>query len=252
MRIAIVGYGRMGKLLEKTALNQGHEITAIIDLKNREDIYKLPKTTEVVIEFAHVPGILERIEAVLKQQLPMVIGTTGWYEERGGMVKNLVKTYDGAVVYGANFSIGMNLLFLLNKTLATWMNHFPEYDCGIYEVHHRYKQDAPSGSAMRLATDILTYLQRKQRLLFPDALRHQAPAAEGLTIAYQRIGEEKGYHEVCYYSAVDQITIRHKALSREGFVQGALLAAQWIQHKKGFWDFFTIFEEQIKQPTTNA
>lgn len=241
MRIALLGYGKMGKAIEQEALARGHEIVAKIDKDNQGDLDKLTADTcEVIIEFTHPASFFPNLKKVSVLGIPLVSGTTGWYD-RMEEVEKTVKDAGSAFLYSSNFSIGVNVLFLLNQRLAQLMNQYPEYDCFVEEQHHRYKADAPSGTAVRLSKDIIQDLDRKA-VVATDALLNRAPKPEELSVGYIRSGEIIGRHKVSYTSEIDEISIEHKAHNRRGFALGAVIAAEWLKGKKGFYSFSELFK----------
>lgn len=242
LKLALVGYGRMGQAIEQEALARGHEIVRIIDLDNRDEIQDL-RPADAIIEFTHPDSFDGNLEALLPQGIPVVTGTTGWYD-RIGAVKEQVAKHGATLMYTANFSIGVNILFQLNARLATLMNAYPQYDCLVEERHHKFKADGPSGTALRLGRDILDQLDRKSRIAPAGALSHRPPEDDELSIGYVRAGGIPGTHTVGYTSEIDAITLTHTAFSRKGFALGAVIAAEWIQGRQGFFEFQALFQEE--------
>lgn len=241
MKIALWGYGKMGKAVEEEALCRGHEISHRIDLDKPENKDKLhPDNTDIIIEFTHPESFQSNLEFALSRQIPMVSGTTGWYDQLE-LIKQKVEQEEGSFLYSPNFSVGVNILFKLNQVLARLMNAYPEYDCFIEEQHHRFKADSPSGTAIALANQVLSDLDRKSKLC-DEELRHRAPEDHELSVGFVRAGSIFGTHKVVYNSEVDQITISHQAFSRRGFALGAVIGAEWLAGKKGFHQFADIFE----------
>lgn len=240
MKIALIGYGKMGKAVEGEAIQRNHEIVAIL---TKNDVRNLQKTqslqTDVLIDFTHPDTILSNIRTYAPLGFPIVCGTTGWTQHLAE-VQNIIQENNIGFIYSSNFSIGVNLLAKLNRELARLMNPYPQYDCYIEEQHHRHKADAPSGTALTLANDILTNLDRKNTLV-TDSLQSRAPKPEELSIGYIRSGEIIGKHKVSYTSDIDTISIEHFAHNRRGFALGAVIAAEWIQGKQGFYNFAEIF-----------
>ncbi len=241
LRIALVGYGKMGKAVEIEAKQRNHEISSIIDLDNESSWSEVQKNhTEVIIEFTQPKSFEQNLRKSLELGIPMVSGTTGWYE-RLAEVTTWVNSQKGSLLYASNFSIGVNILFQLNKRLAQLMNRYPEYDCFIEEQHHRYKSDAPSGTALHLGHQILHELSRKTHL--SDAsLSQRAIRDEELSVGYIRAGEIYGKHTVSYNSEIDTLSISHHAHNRRGFALGAVIAAEWLIGKKGVYEFSTLFD----------
>lgn len=240
MKLALLGYGKMGKAIEQEALERNHEIVAKIDVDNFDQLTTLhPDNCDAIIEFTRPDVFFSNLEHALPLGIPFVTGTTGWYD---GMdqVKSKVEAADASFLWSSNFSVGVNILFLLNQRLAELMNKYPTYDCYIEEQHHRYKADAPSGTAMSLSTQVLEGLDRKSRIA-TDALLTRPPQPEELSVGYIRSGEIIGRHKVSYTSSIDSITIEHEAYNRRGFALGAVLAAEWLLGKKGFFTFSDLF-----------
>jgi 4-hydroxy-tetrahydrodipicolinate reductase len=241
MRIAIVGYGRMGQAVEKEAVLRGHEITVRIGKDNVDALNELNrKSTDAVIEFTHPESAMGNFRHLIPSGLPIVTGTTGWLDEMAE-VKELVAKYNSAFLYSSNFSPGVNILFRMNQMLARIMNNYPEFDAYVEESHHRHKKDAPSGTAISLAEQILEGLDAKTAWV-SDAMRNRPPLPEELSIASTRAGEIIGKHSVSYISEIEELKISHQAFNRRGFALGAVLAAEWLGGKQGFYNFTDIFE----------
>jgi len=236
MKIAIIGYGKMGHEIARIAKNRANEISLIIDADNASDLNtKNLKKVDVAIEFSSPDAAKNNIITCLKNNTPVVSGTTGWldsWEE----VSNICRENNGALFYASNYSIGVNILFAINSKLASIMDSFPEYEASMKEVHHIHKLDAPSGTAITLAEQITRNLQRN------TAWSLEADKEGKLFIDAQREGEVKGFHSVSYDSDLDTITISHHAKSREGFATGAVMAAEFIQGKNGIFGM----EEMLK------
>ncbi|MEM7375004.1 MAG: 4-hydroxy-tetrahydrodipicolinate reductase [Bacteroidota bacterium] len=240
MNIALIGYGKMGKAIEQEALARNHTIQARIDLHNKEELKSLnPNNTDAVIEFTHPSSFEGNLHAVMALGIPMVTGTTGWHDNKEA-VEAAVNKVKGSLIHSSNFSIGVNVLFMLNQRLAAIMNQYPEYDCYIEEQHHRHKADAPSGTAHSLAQQVLAELERKNSIA-SDELRHRAPTDDELSVGYIRSGEIIGTHRVAYTSEIDSIRIEHQAYNRRGFALGAVVAAEWIVGKTGIYEFSELF-----------
>lgn len=222
MKIALLGYGKMGKTIAELAKERGHEI--VLTTNNTSQIEDF-KGAEVAIDFSVPQAAYNNITKALRQGIPVISGTTGWLEQYNAVV-DYCHEYKGAFLYASNFSIGVNLFFALNKTLAKLMRSRQEYNPSITEVHHTQKLDAPSGTAISLAQDIIKNSQKEQWSL-------QNTNAKDLWIEAIREGDVKGTHHVTYESEVDSITISHKANSRAGFAMGAIIAAEWIKDKQG-------------------
>ncbi len=221
MKIALLGYGRMGKTIEKLATERGHSIVKTIDQNDDYDF----NGADVAIDFSVPTAAVDNISACLKAGIPVVSGTTGWLDSYDDMVA-LCKEKEGAFIYASNFSVGVNIFFELNKQLAKMMKNLEDYDVSMTEVHHIHKLDAPSGTAITLAEGILENSNKSDWVLDNQE--------EGkITINAVREGEVPGTHNIQYKSAVDEITIEHKAQNRNGFALGAVIAAEWLKDKTG-------------------
>lgn len=240
LRMALVGYGKMGKAVEAEAVGRGHEVILVAGHQNVHEATLLrPATCDCIIEFTRPEAALSNFHTLIPTGVPIVTGTTGWLDDLE-TVRNTVNAAGGSFLYSSNFSVGVNVLFQLNLMLARLMNGYPDYDCFIEEAHHRHKKDAPSGTAHSLAHQILDHLGRKTHCS-NEELRHRAPAPDELSIASTRAGEIIGQHAVTYISDIDRITISHEAFNRRGFALGAVLAAEWIQGRPGMHTFSDLF-----------
>lgn len=220
----------MGKTIEKIAQERGHEIIACIDSKSSEnDLLKL-KETDVVIEFTRPEAALENFLFAMKNQIKLVTGTTGWYD-RMQEVKHMVKQHDGSFFWASNFSIGVNLFWEINKKLASLMADYPQYKASIEEIHHTQKLDEPSGTAITTAEQIIA----RNSQINNWKLSYNDPLSTDLIIKSIREGDVKGTHMVKYESTVDQIELKHEAKTREGFALGAVIAAEFLAQKNGFY-----------------
>jgi 4-hydroxy-tetrahydrodipicolinate reductase len=229
MKIAIIGYGRMGKTIEQLALQRGHEIVSIIDIDNREDFESDAfKSADVAIEFTIPSTAYANYMQCFAADVPVVSGTTGWLE-RMNEIKEICQKENKTFFYASNYSIGVNIFFAVNKYLAKIMNRFPDYDVNITETHHIHKLDAPSGTAITLAEGIIENLDRKEAWVLG-----KEEAASDIAIQAVREGEVPGIHEITYTSEVDYISIKHEAQSRKGLALGAIIAAEFTAGKKGF------------------
>lgn len=245
MNIALIGYGKMGKMIEdaNTKLQSPNNIVLKIDSKTPGAIEKLADhKIDVAIDFTTPDAVLTNIGVCLRLNIPLVIGTTGWYEKMEEVKINCEKK-NGAIIYGSNFSIGVNLFFKLNEFLSAMMSKQNNYSVSIEETHHTEKKDKPSGTAISLANQIIKNDSRFEKWVVGDAkpALAKASADKELTIISNRENNVTGTHIVKYYSLIDDIEISHRAHSRSGFASGALFAAEFIQHKKGFYNFVDIF-----------
>jgi 4-hydroxy-tetrahydrodipicolinate reductase len=229
MKIALIGYGKMGKTIEQIALSRGHQIVSVIDINNPEEIYSDNfKSADVAIEFTTPATAFDNYMKCFSAGVPVVSGTTGWLN-RIGEIKEMCEKEGKTFFYASNFSIGVNIFFALNKHLAKIMNQFPAYDVKMMETHHIHKLDAPSGTAITLAEGILENVERKDRWTLETAEKET-----DIPIHAIREGEVPGIHEITYESEADTISIKHDAKSRTGFALGAVLAAEFTAGKKGF------------------
>lgn len=228
MKIALIGYGKMGREIEKAALDRGHEIVLKLDLANTNEFTAGNlKKADVAIEFTTPRTAVENIKKCFEASVPVVCGTTGWmaqFEE----VKKLCLASGQALFYASNYSIGVNLFFRLNEFLATLMKEYPGYAPSMEEIHHIHKKDAPSGTAITLAEQLIG----SRGGLNKWALKQDAKPGD-LPITALREDEVPGTHTVTYTSEADEIKITHRAFSRRGFAEGAVTAAQWLAGKKG-------------------
>ena len=230
MKIALIGYGKMGKEIEKIALNRGHEIVSIIDINNQEDFESDAfKSADVAIEFTNPMVAYNNYMKAFKAGVKLVSGSTGWLEEHGEEVKRLCTEGGKTLFWSSNFSLGVAIFSAVNKYLAKIMNSFPAYDIKMMETHHIHKLDAPSGTAITLAEGIIENVDRKDRWTLETAEK-----TTDIPIHAIRKGEVPGIHEITYESDVDTISIKHDAKSRAGFALGAVIAAEFTAGKKGF------------------
>jgi 4-hydroxy-tetrahydrodipicolinate reductase len=244
MKIALIGYGKMGKLLERFAQERGHEICIIIDADNASDIRSERfKEADVAIEFSVPHAALEHIYDAFEASVPIVVGTTGWYDDLAA-VEQKCRVGNNTLLYASNFSVGVNVFFYVNKVLARLMNSYPQYDVQVEEIHHTQKLDAPSGTAITIAEGILDGLERKNTWV-NEVIGQQNDVVtkpNELLIESHRIEEVPGTHTVIYSSEVDELELKHTAHSRAGFALGAILAAEWLHGKKGFFSIQDIFD----------
>lgn len=222
MKIAIVGYGKMGKIIDQIATERGHQIVARLNETPTAENLNNP---EVVIEFSNPEVAFQNIKNCLEQQIPVICGTTGWLD-RMPEIEAIAISQNTAFLYGSNFSLGVNLFFELNEKLARLVRPFSEYNCQLEEIHHTHKKDAPSGTAITLAEGIISNSGYRQ---------WQLGTTEGDILGIEAIRKDEvpGTHSIYYRSQVDEIEIKHTAFSRDGFALGAVIAAEWIVGKKG-------------------
>jgi 4-hydroxy-tetrahydrodipicolinate reductase len=225
MKIILVGYGKMGKIIEQTAISRGHEISARIDIDNAADL--AAAQGDVAIEFSHPDAAFDNLQACLAKGLPVVCGTTGWLSRREE-IETLCKSVDGTFFYASNYSLGVNVFFKVNEHLARLMSGLPDYEIAIDETHHVEKRDAPSGTAISLAEGVLKYIKVKSGW----SLKGQGDPSN-IPIQSHRVDRVPGTHVITYASSVDSIEIKHTAHSREGFALGAVMVAEWLRSRKG-------------------
>lgn len=230
LNIALIGYGKMGKMIEQIALKRGHNIVARIDKDAQQSEWDALATADVAIEFSKPDTAVANIKRCFSLNIPVVVGTTGWYEHQEE-IKQLANSGDHAILAATNFSIGVNLFFHINKKLAQAMENLPEYNVSIEETHHTQKLDAPSGTAITIAQGILAEISRKQQW----TLAEDAKSDSDLSIAAFRVDDVPGTHMVRYSSDIDDIEIKHTAHNRSGFAIGAVIAAEWLPGKQGYF-----------------
>ena len=231
MRIALLGYGKMGKLVESIAVREGWEVDPKLDISDNAGGSGITpasmEAVDVIIEFSQPEAVVSNIEAAARAGVNIVVGTTGWSDQRS-KVERIVRDSGIGLIYGANFSLGMNLFFEIVSHAARIVGMIPQYDAYISEEHHRAKKDAPSGTALNLLDMMRPHLNNPN-----------------LSIASIRAGSIPGTHVIGFDSASDTIILEHRARSRQGFAEGAVMAARWIVGKKGFYDFRQVFREII-------
>jgi 4-hydroxy-tetrahydrodipicolinate reductase len=229
MKIALIGYGKMGREIERIALDRGHQIVSVIDIDNAADFLSPAfRSADVAIEFTRPEVAVTNLYSCFEAGVPVVCGTTGW----GGRMEEVkagMEQKNGTLFWSSNYSLGVNLFFALNRHLAKMMNAFPDYNVRMVEVHHTQKLDAPSGTAITLAEGILDNMDRKTAWT-----KETETTSSDLAIASVREGTVPGIHEIIYESDMDVISIKHDAKSRRGFALGAVLAAEFTAGKKGF------------------
>jgi len=239
MKIAIIGYGKMGKMVEQAALAQGHTVAAIVDPFASDTPAGIPASktiaeaaldkVDAAIEFTQPSTAAANIIALAQKKIPTVVGTTGWHERMDEITK-AVEAADSSMLWASNFSIGVNLFYRIAWYAAELANNFPEYDVGGFEIHHNKKIDSPSGTAKTLAEGALSKIDRKNKIVWETMSRK--PEADELHFPSLRLGSVPGTHSLFFDSPADTIEITHTARSREGFASGAVLAAGWLAAQK--------------------
>lgn len=228
MKIALIGYGKMGRMIEQSALERGHEIVLKVNIENLEDFTEEKlSAADVAIEFTGPATAFENVKGCLRFGVPVVCGSTGW-NDKLAEARELCRQRGGAFLHASNFSIGVNIFFQVNKLLAKLMASQPNYEVSLKEIHHTQKLDAPSGTAVTLAEGVLENIGRKSKWVNRDAQE-----ANELPILSERIDPAPGTHFVTYSSEEDRIEIVHTAHNRKGFALGAVLAAEFIAGKNG-------------------
>jgi len=229
MKIVLMGYGKMGREIERIALERGHEIVLRVNRDNAAQVTEKDlQMGEVIIEFSTPHAVMDNMNRCLVSGVPTVVGTTGWHNELKA-VTALWNNAGGGLFYASNFSVGVNLFFKVNKFLAKLMNHYPQYEVSMTEIHHIHKLDKPSGTAITLANQVIEQMDRKTKWSIEDK------SDDTLFIHDIREGEVPGTHILQYSSTVDDIEIMHKAHNRSGFALGAVLAAEFMLGKKGVY-----------------
>ena len=251
MKIALIGYGKMGRMIEQIAKDRGHEIVSIIDVDNQQDFdSEAFKSADVAIEFTNPTAAYGNYLKAFKNNVKVVSGSTGWMKDHGDDVRQMCSEEGGQTLFWAsNFSIGVAIFSAVNRYLAKIMNGFTQYDVRMEETHHIHKLDAPSGTAITLAEDIIANIDRKtdwvkgvQRLADGTVEGTNDVAADKLAIESIRRDEVPGIHSVIYDSDADSITITHDAHSRKGFALGAVLAAEYTKDHKGLLTISDMFK----------
>ncbi len=250
MKIALIGYGKMGKMIEQIAKNRGHEIVCVIDIDNQED-FDSPQfaSADVAIEFTNPTAAYGNYLRAFKHNVKVVSGSTGWMKEHGDDVKRMCSEGGQTLFWASNFSVGVAIFSAVNRYLAKIMNQFPQYDVKMEETHHIHKLDAPSGTAITLAEEIISDLDRKdkwvkgvQRNADGTVTGTNDVSADELPIESIRRDEVPGIHTITYDSEADKITITHDAHSRQGFAMGAVLAAEYTQNHSGLLTISDMFK----------
>jgi 4-hydroxy-tetrahydrodipicolinate reductase len=235
MKLALLGYGKMGKTIERLAMEAGHQVVFI---KERDKTEGDLTEADVAIDFSTPEAAFENITRCIKDGIPVVSGTTGWLNDFDEVLK-LCEERNGSFIYASNFSIGVNLFFGLNEYLAKQMSAWDMYKVGIEEIHHTEKKDAPSGTAISLAEGIIKNSNKQ-------AWQLNGGDDRTVPIHAKREADVKGTHEITYSSEIDTISIKHEAHSRDGFAKGAILAAAWLQDKKGVFSMKDVLGIEIK------
>jgi len=250
MNIALLGYGKMGKIIEKIATDRKHNIVLKIDHDNQHELTaENLKKADVVIEFTMPASVLSNIQHCFDAGVPVVVGTTGWYEHLQA-IKQTCADSNSTLLYASNFSVGVNIFFHINRKLAKLMNNYPYYDVQVEEIHHTQKLDSPSGTAITIAEGIIDNLDRKKEWM--NVLTAEGNDADDSSLKNEqvliesfRIDSVPGTHTVIYDSEVDTIEFKHTAHNRNGFALGAVLAAEWVHNKKGFFSVQEMFNFDI-------
>lgn len=247
MNIALLGYGKMGKIIEKIATDRKHTIVLKIDYNNQDELTaENLKKADVIIEFTTPGSVLSNIEHCFEANVPVVIGTTGWYEHLDEVKEKCLQS-NSTLLYASNFSVGVNIFFHVNRLLAKLMSNYPYYDVQVEEIHHSQKLDSPSGTAITIAEGIIENLGTKKEwvnILTADGKDADDDNVKNdqLLIESFRIDSVPGTHTVIYDSEVDSIEFKHTAHNRNGFALGAVLAAEWVHGKKGFFSVEEMFD----------
>ena len=249
MKIALIGYGKMGKIIERIAIDRKHEIVLKINSSNPDELtVENLKTADVAIEFTTPATVLTNISICFEAGVPIVVGTTGWYHHFDE-IKQQCSGSDSSLLYGTNFSVGVNIFFHINKVLAKLMNNYPYYDVQVEEIHHTQKLDSPSGTAITIAEGIIDNLGTKSKwsnvLVTDENENDNNIKTDELLIESYRMDSVPGTHTVIYDSEVDSIEFKHTAHNRNGFALGAVLAAEWLKDKKGFHSVNDMFNFSI-------
>jgi len=249
MKIALLGYGKMGKIIEKIATDRKHEVVLKISSSNADEFtIENLKKADVAIEFSTPSTVLSNISLCFEAGVPVVAGTTGWYNQLDE-IKQLCSQSDGSLLYGTNFSVGVNIFFHINKVLAKLMNSYPYYEVQVEEIHHTQKLDSPSGTAITIAEGIIENMDAKSKwqnvLVAEENNTDDNIKSNELLIESYRMDSVPGTHTVIYDSEVDSIEFKHTAHNRNGFALGAVLAAEWLMDNKGFHPVNDMFNFSI-------
>lgn len=229
MRVCLIGYGKMGEAIEKELIGRDHTVSGRINQSNKDILEKCLNNSDVAIEFTNPTAATENLKLCIKHGIPVVCGTTGWLDQ-WPEIKSQLEEQNGSLIFASNFSVGVQIFFALSRKLSKMMSRQEAYQCEIKEIHHTQKKDAPSGTAVSLAEDIILnhpiYDQWSLESNLPPNI---------LPIFSERIDPVVGTHIIKYTSSIDQIEIKHDAFNRKGFATGAVLAAEWLLGKKGIF-----------------
>ncbi len=242
LRLALIGYGKMGKEVERAALDRGMQIAARIDIDSPSLQTAEVKKADVAIHFAIPATVPRHVEELGNMGKPIVLGTTGWQNEYAA-VRSIVESSSIGVVHASNFSIGVNILYHLLKEAGRLLDRFDEYDVSVHEIHHKDKLDAPSGTALAIADILLKGIARKKEIFAGSPEGKIRP--EQLHVSSGRYGTVVGIHRVTFDSAADSIEIAHTAKNRTGFAIGAVVAAAWIKNRKGMFTFDDVLADLL-------
>ena len=245
MKIALIGYGKMGRMIEQIALERGHEIVSVIDIDNQEDFdSEAFAQADVAIEFTSPTAAYDNYLRAFKHNVKVVSGSTGWMKEHGEDVRDLCEQGGQTLFWASNFSIGVAIFSAVNRYLARIMNEFPQYGVSMEETHHVHKLDHPSGTAITLAEEIIGEMDRvnKWEAFLEESEKPGTTGEDTIPITSIREGEVPGIHSITYDSEADQITITHSAHSRKGFALGAVLAAEFTNNHTGLLTISDMFK----------
>jgi len=241
LKIVLLGYGKMGREIEKMAVEKSHSILARIDNDTDwKEQAEVLKEADIAIDFSTPDSVIGNIKRCFAIDLPIVVGTTGWYDKMEE-IKQECAAGNHSLLWASNCSIGMNIFFKLNDLLAQMTARFPAYKARLHEIHHTQKLDAPSGTAVTIAHDIIQNHSGYQSWKLQENSSADLPG-DILPVTYERIGQVTGLHQVTYESDIDVLSIKHEAKNRKGFAEGALLAAEWLLQQQGFFSMADVFK----------
>jgi 4-hydroxy-tetrahydrodipicolinate reductase len=244
LRLALIGYGKMGKEVERVAVSRGMEITARVDVDTPSLSIEGVRTADVAVHFAFPPTVVNHVEELARLKTCVVVGTTGWQSDRD-KIQSLVRSSGIGLVHASNFSLGVNILYRILNEAGTLFDRFVDYDVAVHEIHHKDKVDSPSGTAASIASILLSTIKRKKEILAGSPEGKIRP--EQLQVTSGRVGSVVGTHSVIFDSAADSIEIVHTAKNRTGFALGAVIAAEWIRGKQGIYSFDEVLEDVFNQ-----